>query len=203
MSPAARRGLVFLAIAAGLLVGVLASEIWRRSGDGSSSLAQALSPSPTIGGPFALVDQNGRTRTSAEFRGKLMLVYFGYTYCPDVCPTELQTMSAALDLLGEGAREVVPIFITVDPERDTPEQLKLYAESFHPSLVALTGAPDRIGEAARAYKVYVSKGKATGDDYLVDHSSYLFLMGRDGRYAQHFLPNATPEAIVAAIKAKL
>lgn len=150
-----------------------------------------------IGGPFTLVDQNGNTVTDEDFRGKLMLIYFGYSYCPDVCPTELHKMSVALDMLGDKADGVVPIFITVDPERDTVEQMKGYAELFHPRLVALTGTQEQVDAAVKAYRVYYQKvrDEATSLDYLVDHSSFIYLMGRDGAYLTHFDSQSTPDEI--------
>src|SRR3954469_23392300 len=110
-----------------------------------------------IGGPFALTDQNGTRRTDADFRGKLMLVYFGFTYCPDVCPTDLLQMALAVDQLGPAGEMVQPVFITVDPERDTPEHLKHYMPLFHPRFVGLTGDAIAIQAAARAYRVYYKK----------------------------------------------
>jgi protein SCO1/2 len=157
----------------------------------------------SIGGDFTLVDQDGKTRRAEDFRGKLMLIYFGYTYCPDVCPTELQTMGEAVDLLGDKQDAVQPIFVTIDPERDTPEQLRLIAESFHPRLVALTGSKEQVAAAARAYKVYFAKRPVEGGDYLMDHSSFVFLMGRDGKYLMHFGPGTTPEQMEAAIEKRL
>lgn len=198
MSSAARRGLTIFAFGLAILLGALGFEAWRLHSGGYDA------GSVSIGGDFTLVDQNGATRRPADFRGKLMLVYFGYTYCPDVCPTELQTMGDALDLLGDKGDEVQPIFITVDPERDTPDQLRMYADSFHPRLLALTGTPAEVAQAARAYKVFYRKAEQPGGgEYLMDHSSFVFLMSRDGRYLMHFLPSATPEAMAEAIRKRL
>jgi len=204
MAPAARRGLIVFVAAILLLAGVFAVDHWwLRGGDGTSGLGVA------IGGPFTLVDQNGVTRHDTDFRGELMLVYFGYTFCPDACPTALQTMSTALDDLGDSAKGVQPIFITVDPERDTVQQMKLYAANFHPRLIALTGSAEQAAAAARAYRVYFqaaphgdSKAAHPDDDldYLVDHSSFIYLMGRDGRYLAHFGPDVSADAMAAAIK---
>src|ERR687889_279470 len=124
-----------------------------------------------IGGPFALTDQEGRPRTDADFRGKLMLVYFGFTYCPDVCPTDLQEIGLALDKLGPAGEAVQPLFITLDPERDTQQHLADYVPLFHPGLLGLTGEASAIREAARAYKVYSAKVPTEGGDYTVDHSA--------------------------------
>lgn len=152
-----------------------------------------------IGGPFRLVDQAGQIRTEADFSGRFMLVYFGYTYCPDVCPTAVHIMSVALDQLGDAGRDVVPILVTIDPERDTVETLAAYAKNFHPRLVALTGDVDAVRAAARAYRVYFAKA-GEGEDYLVDHTSIIYLMGRDGRYLSHFSHTTDPAAMAARIK---
>ncbi len=140
-----------------------------------------------VGGPFTLTDQNGRKRTDTDFRGHYMLVFFGYTYCPDLCPTELQVMSAALDSLGAKADAIQPVFITFDPERDTPEVLKQYVSNFHPRLVGLTGTPAEVAAAASAYRVYYSKVAASSaDTYLMDHSTIIYLMDPQGKFLRHF-----------------
>lgn len=144
-----------------------------------------------IGGPFELTDQNGELRRARHFSDQYMLIYFGFTFCPDVCPTALTNMTQALDLLEEDAAakadQVVPIFITVDPERDTVEEMASYAEHFHPDLVALTGTKDQIAAAAKEYRVYYEKVEdASASDYLMDHSSYIYLMGPEGKYLTHF-----------------
>jgi protein SCO1 len=203
MSGAAKRGLIVFGIGLALLLAAGGFEYWRLGAARDASGYGAGVAGVAIGGPFSLVDQNGQARRDSDFRGKLMLVYFGYTYCPDVCPTELQTMADALASLGGGAEEVQPIFITVDPERDTPEHLKSYAEAFDPRLVALTGTPQQVAEAARAYKVYYKAVKQGDGEYLVDHSSFVFLMDRDGHYAAHFGPNTTAEQMAAAIQRRL
>jgi protein SCO1/2 len=159
---------------------------------------------PAVGGPFALVDTQGRAVTESDFRGRFMLVYFGFTYCPDVCPTSLTAIAQALDRLGADADKVVPVFITVDPERDTPEQMKEYVRHFHPRLVGLTGTPEQIAAAAKAYRVYYAKAKASGapaDDYTMDHTSIIYLMGRDGKFLAHFSHGTEPEAIAARVRA--
>lgn len=155
-----------------------------------------------IGGPFSLVDQDGRPVTDREFRGKLMLVFFGYTYCPDVCPTELQVMSAVLDELGPKATDVQPIFVSVDPERDSPAVLKEYLSNFHERIVGLTGSPEQVAAAARAYRVYYAKARDTGSsaDYLIDHSAFLYLMDRKGEYRAHFRNQTPPDEIVRRVR---
>jgi cytochrome oxidase Cu insertion factor (SCO1/SenC/PrrC family) len=157
-----------------------------------------------IGGPFALTDQNGTRRTDADFRGKLVLVYFGFTYCPDVCPTDLLQMALAVDQLGQAGEMVQLVFITVDPERDTPEHLKQYMPLFHPRFVGLTGDAIAIRAAARAYRAYYKKVE-WGDrsDYTVDHSAFIYLMGRDGEYLGFFPPGASAERLAETIRPRL
>ena len=197
MSPAARRGLVIFLAGVALILGAFAFDYWGlgdRAGD--NGLAGV-----SIGGPFTLTDQNGAVRHDSDFRGKLMLVYFGYTYCPDVCPATLNTMTAAMDKLGASGAAVQPIFITVDPARDTVAQMKSYAGNFTPRLLALTGTPAEIAVAAKAYRVYFQPVKGEGtDDYSVDHSAFVYLMGRDGRYLAHFAPDIGADQMAAAIK---
>jgi cytochrome oxidase Cu insertion factor (SCO1/SenC/PrrC family) len=162
---------------------------------------------PDLGGPFTLVNGAGETVTDADFRGRYMLVYFGYTFCPDVCPTTLQIMGQALDKLGEAGKDVVPVFISVDPARDTPEVVGDYVRHFHERMVGLTGSEAQVAAAAKAYKVYYAKAEETtaggGDDYLVDHSSIVFLMGPDGGYLAHFTHSDTAEEMAAGIRAHI
>jgi cytochrome oxidase Cu insertion factor (SCO1/SenC/PrrC family) len=191
---AAERGLIIFLIGLGVVLGVFVAGHWW-SGEPQNIVAAA------IGGPFALTDQNGVVRHDSDFRGKLMLIYFGYTYCPDACPAALTVMTSALDELGDAAKDVQPIFITVDPERDTVVQMKSYASNFHPRLLALTGSAEQTAAAARAYRIYFEKVKPEGSsDYLVDHSSLTFLMGRDGKFLTYFGPEVTADQMAAAIK---
>lgn len=155
----------------------------------------------TIGGPFTLVDGEGRTVTDKDFRGKWTLIYFGYTFCPDVCPTSLTVVSGALDKLSQAQLDkIVPILISVDPARDTPAVMKEYASAFHPKLIGLTGSAEQVEAAKKAFKVYAARAKG-GDDqtYTVDHSSILYLMGPDGRFVAHFPHGTNPEELAAAL----
>jgi cytochrome oxidase Cu insertion factor (SCO1/SenC/PrrC family) len=183
------------------------------SGVATSSLAQPSERSAAelmdavmwnrepIGGPFALIDQNGMRRTNADFRGKLMLVYFGFTYCPDVCPTDLLQMALAMDQLGQAGEMVQPVFITVDPERDTAEHLRGYMSLFHPRFVGLTGDAIAIQAAAGAYRVYYKKvERDDSSDYTVDHSAFIYLMGRDGEYLGFFPPGTSAERLAETIR---
>jgi len=184
-----------LALALGGLIGVgalLHGELQDRAGAGTAD----------VGGPFRLTNQYGERVTAKDFAGRYMMVYFGYTYCPDVCPMTLANMVQALDQLPQDvAEKVVPIFITVDPKRDTVEQLSEYAPLFHPRLIALTGTDAEVKAAARAYRVYFNKVEDGGSgDYLMDHSSFVYLMGPNGGYVTHFSHSATPDDMAAALK---
>jgi protein SCO1/2 len=157
-----------------------------------------------VGGPFALHDQHGRMRTDEEFRGKLLLLYFGYTRCPDVCPADVLSITLALQGLGDRAASVQPIFVTLDPERDTAEHLADYLESFDPRWIGLTGDKAAIGKLALDYKIWFAKAEnARGDDYSIDHTSVIFLVGRDGKYIGFLPPGTEPERIMEAVQGHL
>jgi len=190
-SPAVR-ALAAVCIALGLVLAGFA--VWRLVGDRPPAAVGA----GLVGGAFELTDQNGVPRRDGDFRGRFMLVFFGYTYCPDVCPIALATMSAALDALGDEAAEIAPLFITVDPARDTVERLHEYATNFHPRLVALTGGGEAIRRVAAAYRVYYQP-RQEGEAALVDHSSAVYLMGPDGRYLTHFGAEVGPEEMARTI----
>jgi cytochrome oxidase Cu insertion factor (SCO1/SenC/PrrC family) len=185
-----------LALAGGL--GWLISDLLVPGGGSLVAKVQTLA-TPPIGGPFALVDDTGKPRTDADFRGRLMLIYFGYTHCPDACPTTLQDIADALAKLGPAADQVAPIFITIDPERDTVQYLKGYAEQFDAKFVALTGSADQIAIAAKSYRVYYRKATNQAD-YLMDHSSIVYLMGRDGKFLTHFTPETTPDQMADTVR---
>ena len=173
---------------------------------GRSDRTEGRSLLPTIGGPFTLVDQTGKTVNNSDLQGRLLLIFFGYTFCPDVCPTSLTAMAEALDLLGARADDITPVFITVDPERDTPEQLAMYVEYFHPRLVGLTGSPEQVAKAAKAYRVYYAKAGEDGvdaDDYLMDHTSITYLMDRDGTFRLHFSHGTDAETMAERIRGHL
>lgn len=151
-----------------------------------------------IGGPFQLVDGSGKAVSDMDFRGKYMVLYFGYTFCPDVCPTSLGEIAATLDLLSpEEVNKVVPIFISVDPERDTPAIVGEYVTHFHERLIGLTGSLDTLKSVAKSYKAYFSKGEVDADgDYPVDHTSYTYVVGPDGQFITAYR-HATPAADMA------
>ncbi|GGB38634.1 hypothetical protein GCM10011380_30050 [Sphingomonas metalli] len=158
-----------------------------------------------IGGPFSLTDQNGRTVTERSFPGSYRLMYFGYTFCPDVCPTDVASIAAGLKQVEASdptlAAKVVPIFVTVDPERDTPAVLKQFTAAFHPRLVGLTGSRDAIEAAKKAYAIYAAKGAAQpGGGYLVDHSRQTYLMDPDNRPIALVPQDKGADAVAEAIR---
>ena len=163
-------------------------------------------PQPVVlGSPITLADQYGRRGGGDAMAGKFLLVTFGYTFCPDVCPTILRDMSAAVDLLGDEGEKVVPVFITIDPERDTQERMKDYAAHFHPRLLAFTGAPEEIAAAAGDFRIYYARSQVeTGmDDYLMDHTALVFLMAPDGSYIANFFYGTTPENMMMVMEQHL
>jgi protein SCO1/2 len=198
---------IAMLVAAGLAIGALAAVavipgVAERifSTGGGRAPGQAL-----VGGPFSLIDQNGRRVTDQDYRGKLMLIFFGFTHCPDVCPTSLQLIAGALDKLGAKAQRVVPVFVTVDPERDTPEVMKDYVATFDPRIMGLTGTPDEVQTAVKAYRVYARKvpDESSPGQYTMDHTAILYLMGPDGRFITHFTHGSSVEAMTAAIEKAL
>ncbi|MGY9004726.1 MAG: SCO family protein [Alphaproteobacteria bacterium] len=159
-----------------------------------------------FGGAFTLTDHTGKRVRDTDFHGKNMLVFFGYTFCPDVCPTELQIIARAVDILGKKASNLVPVFITIDPARDTPTQLAPYVAAFHPRLVGMTGSQKEIAAIAKAYKVYARKAPGSGKDskdYLMDHTSFMYLMGPDGQLRALFRAGIKPEILAREIAARL
>lgn len=182
------RGRLLTVILAGFLIGALGGAGALVLTRGASGPNVETSGKALIGGPFALIDQTGKTVTDRDFRGKYMLVFFGFTHCPDICPAELQVMAATLEELGDQAKDVVPIFITLDPERDTQEAMAAYVKNFGQRFVGLTGSPEAIAAAAKAYRISYSKFQEdkTKSDYSIDHSALVYLMGKDGEYITHF-----------------
>lgn len=179
--------------------------VWRNISDAEPTASNRVSGTTTttvnIGGPFSLVDHRGQRVSDASFRGRYMLIYFGYGYCPDVCPTELATMGSALDELAGQAAAIQPMFITIDPARDTPAFLADYVAQFHPRLIGLSGTADETAQAAKAYRVFYARAKSGDtDDYLMDHSSFVYFMGPDGRYLTLFRRGANAKDMAAQIR---
>jgi protein SCO1/2 len=199
-----RLALILFLLAAALGAGAL---LWREA-DSVPHPGRVISIGQAyIGGPFHLIDQEGRKVSDTDFRGRYMLIYFGYSFCPDVCPTTLGVMAAALDKMGAASQKVVPIFITVDPARDTPKVLKPYMAAFGPRFVGLTGDSAAIAQAEKKFHVYARKqpldpAKA-GGGYAMDHSSVIYLMGPDGKLVNYYDEAISPGDLAADIKRKM
>jgi len=181
-----------LVVAAGVLLGLAIRETPK--GAAGTALANM------IGGPFHLIDQNGKPVSDADLKGKWQLVFFGYTHCPDACPTALNEMALALDQLGEKRGEIQVVFITVDPDRDTPDVMKYYVQSFDAPIIALTGSPDAVAQAAKAYRVYYAKHPRGDGGYDMDHSAVVYVMDPGGRFTATFTPDSPAQAIAERLQ---
>ena len=158
-----------------------------------------------LGGPFTMVNHKGETVTEKSFAGKPMLLFFGFTFCPDVCPTELQVMAAALDELGAAGADIQPVFVSIDPERDTPDVMAAYVGNFGERFTGLTGTPQQVADMAKAYRVFYQKqdNKADPASYLMDHSSITYLMGADGKFLKHFTYSTDAKALAQGLRLAL
>lgn len=152
-----------------------------------------------VGGDFTLVNQDGETVTNKDFRGKVMIVFFGFTSCPDICPVTSATYAKALELLGDKANQVAPIFISVDPESDTPEVLKKFLANFDKRIIGLTGTEQQVEAAGSAYKAYFTKTKNADGDETVDHSGFIYIMDKNGAYVKHFAYDASAQDVAQAV----
>jgi protein SCO1 len=181
-------------IIAGFLIGALAGAAVLVVTMPPASQPVETSGEALVGGPFTLTGTDGKTVTDGAFRGRYMLVFFGFTHCPDICPAELQVVAQALDKLGDKASKVVPVFITVDPERDTPKVMQDYAGSFGTAIVGLSGSPQAIGATEKAYRVFSRKGPIQSDGgYSMDHSSVVYLMDKRGGFVKALNLDRPPE----------
>jgi len=187
------------AIALGLAIAAAVTLLQGRDRAPIVATDKGVTGAALIGGPFTLIDQHGATVHDSDFRGRYMLVYFGYTNCPDECPTDLTAMGRAIDSLGTTAKQVIPVFITIDPARDTVQRLADYAPLFHPRLIALTGSAEQIRQATAAYRVYYEK-VGDGADYAMSHSAIIYLMDPQGRFVTHFSEATPADAIAAGIR---
>jgi protein SCO1 len=191
-----------LAISAAGLAATSLIAVWILGGFGRPS----RDPSPSldgIGGPFQLTSADGQSVSDRDFRGKWLLVYFGYTHCPDICPTTLMEISQTLKLLGDDAARIQPLFISIDPERDTPQIVGEYAKAFDDRIIGLAGTPEEIAAAAKAYRVFYAKQEgATAGDYLMQHTAFVYVMGTDGRYVTLLSPleGQTPDIMANRLR---
>ena len=187
-----------LLIAASLIAGSMAAAEEQPSA--AQMMDDLMFGRDKVGGPFTLTDISGRQRSDTEFRGKLMIVYFGYTSCPDVCPADLMSITQALEALGSAAEAIQPIFITLDPERDDKVMAE-YLKAFYPSFIGLTGSPDQIRRVANSYKaVYRKVEDAKTSNYTIDHTGVIYLMGRSGEYLGFMPPQTSPDRLSEVLR---
>jgi protein SCO1/2 len=189
----------YLLLVAALIGGVL----WYESNKVPGLGRVVTTGQADVGGPFQLTDQSGKRVSDKDFRGRYMLIYFGYSFCPDVCPTTLAVMAQALEKLGDRSRQVAPILITIDPERDTPKVLEDYVKAFGPSFVGLTGSADEIKAVEKKYRVYAVKKPLEGGNYGMDHSSVIYLMGPDGKLVSFYDEAISPDDLAKELKSKI
>ena len=195
MSPIARRAVIAGFVAASM--GLILYLYWPRERVAVNVTPPSVSGTAAIGGPFTLTDTKGNTVTEAALLGHFSLIYFGYTFCPDICPLALQSMTKAIEFAGPAGADVQPIFITVDPERDTTEAIAAYIAHFDPRFIGLRGTPEQTQEVERSYRVYARRAETigppdkAGGEYVMDHTGYIYLMGKDGKYITHFSADAT------------
>ena len=174
----------------------------------SSSKEVKSTGEASIGGAFELTNQDGEIVKNTDFAEKFMLVYFGFTNCPMVCPTDMAVITQSLEALGDKANEIQPIFITVDPKRDNPAQIKDFLSAFYPSFQGLTGTQEQVDAVAKAYRTYYAEVDNEGSmdsegEYTMDHSAYIYLMGRDGKYITHYRHNQAIDEIVESLSKHL
>jgi len=202
--------LIIAAVAAGALaiVGVLlvTTPVPRPLTSGAAVVGKSIrTGTPAIGGPFTLVSTNGETVTDQSFRGKWLLIFFGYTFCPDLCPTALTNVSVALEKFGADTRQLQPLFVTVDPQRDTRDVMANFLKSFDSRILGLTGTQAQIDSLIKEYRLYVAlqKSETTGDDYLVEHSAYIYLMDPQGKFVNVIQGNEDGDAIAAWLRKEM
>jgi cytochrome oxidase Cu insertion factor (SCO1/SenC/PrrC family) len=172
-----------------------------RRADAARLMNDLMSGKAGIGGPFTLTDETGKRVSLSDFEGKVVVLYFGYTFCPDVCPTDLHMIATALDALGADREKVQPVFITLDPERDTPAQLAMYVKSFSPRFVALHGDAKQTRAVATAYKVFFEKVRPPGSSqYVIDHTAFTFIIDPQGNYLGYFPPGTGADRMAAALR---
>jgi len=186
-----------------LLVAALAGGLlWHESEMVPGLGRSVVNGQATVGGPFHLTDQNGKPVSDADFHGRYMLIYFGYSFCPDVCPTTLSIIAQALDKMGADSARIVPIFITVDPARDTPKVLADYMKAFGPRFVGLTGNDAEVKAVEKEYRVYAAKRPLENGNYGMDHSSVIYLMGPTGKMVSFYDEAISPDDLAKDLKKK-
>lgn len=196
-----------IAAVVALIGAVLAAEwIWilsRLGNEASKPSPVSMAPAKPPGGSFSLVDHEGKTRTNENFRGEYVVLVFGYTFCPDVCPTTLHRVVETLDMLGAEGGAVQPVFVSVDPRRDTPDVLADYVSAIDPRLIGLTGSPAQVAEMARQFRVYYSVPEAGEIEYMIDHSAFIYLLSPNGDTLSYFKHDIPAEDLATAIRSAM
>ena len=198
-------GFTKIVIVFAIVIAILATYFIMTAGSSNKPLAGqgASIGKADIGGEFSLMDQDGKPFSNKQLKGKLSLIYFGFTFCPDICPASLQKLTAVMDTLDKYKIDVTPVFITIDPKRDTPASLKAYLGHFHRKFIGLTGKPEEIKEVADKFKVYYAVAHGSDlnrNDYLLDHTSLVYLMDKNGEYMAHFHIDSDPETMIEYIR---
>lgn len=192
-------GAISFAIGLFAVLGVMQTRTYLKTTAVSQDITSSYTGLPSIGGDFQLVDAEGKIWKNTDFRGKPLLVYFGYSYCPDICPTALSHLTQAVEELG-GGKTIQPLFVTLDPERDTPENLQSFAQNFHKDFIMLTGSKAQVDQAIKAYRVHAARASEDKENYDIDHSSLIYLMDKNGNYQAHFNHQTPSEEIVKKVR---
>ena len=195
-----------LALAAILLLGVTPTgyaQTAQSRAESTRLMSELMSGKGQVGGPFTLLDQTGKKRSLAEFKGKVVLIYFGYMFCPDICPTDLSNLAGLLKRLGKDSDQVQTIFITLDPARDTPELIGKYVQHFDKRILGLRGTEQQTKQVATQYKTFYEKVSQNGNQYVIDHTAFTFIMNRAGKYLAFFPPGTSPERMEVMVREAL
>lgn len=178
---------------------------WRKQDNSRATTTQERLGTPKLGGPFELLDRTGKTVTEKDFLGQYLMIYFGFTFCPDICPQEMEKQTQAIELLdAEFGPVATPIFISVDPARDKPPQVNEYCSEFHPRIAGLTGTPEQVKKVSRAYRVYFNEGIRNSDeDYLIDHSIIHYFVGKNGKFIDFFGKNMTAMEMATKMRTRI
>jgi protein SCO1/2 len=198
--------LASLALAGLLLLGVALigyAQTAQSRAESTRLMSELMSGKGQVGGPFTLLDQTGKKRSLAEFKGKVVLIYFGYMFCPDICPTDLSNLAGLLKRLGKDSEQVQAIFITLDPARDTPELIGKYAQHFDKRILSLRGTEQQTKQVATQYKTFYEKVSLKGDQYVIDHTAFIYIMNRAGKYLAFFPPGTSPERMEIMVREAL
>ena len=195
-----------LALAGALLLGVAPlgfAQTAQSRAESTRLMSELMSGKGQVGGPFTLLDQTGKKRSLAEFKGKVVLIYFGYMSCPDICPTDLINLAGLLKRLGKESEQVQAIFITLDPARDTPELIGKYVQYFDKRILGLRGTEQQTKEVATKYKTFYEKISLKSNQYVIDHTAFIYIVNRAGKYLAFFPPGTSPERMEVMVREAL